>query len=240
MDDIKCPACGGWQHYRLNDNRLQCALCRKKYTVGSHRGKLPPHVLHVMAESFWKMIPASSVASELGVNSKTLQKYYDLLRRATAAANERYAVEQFGAACIHPALFHEIAPCKGLGKDAQPLFCLAQGKGKVSLLTARDEPDGEFSGAATPEMLGWIYARDRKALALLDLDRIHYLPVADASASGESTFWPYARRGLVRYHGGFRKNFYFFVREMEFRFNNQREEYVVPLLREILQNDRNK
>lgn len=239
MNEPKCPACGGWQHYRLNDSRLQCVLCRKKYTVGTHRSKLPLEMLHVIAQGFWRMIPASAAAAQQGMNSKTLQKYYDLLRRTITAANERYAVEQFGTMSVGPALFHDAAARKAMGADMQSLFCLARGREKVVLLNARDEPGGECAGVSAAQILGWVYAQDRKALALLDLDRMHFLPASEAG-NGANAFWPSAKRGMVRYHGGFRKNFYFFVREMEFRFNNQHEDSAVALLTEILQNERNR
>ena len=235
MNDITCPVCGGLEHYRLGDNRLQCALCRKKFTAESRRSRLPLQMLNSVAESFWRMIPASAAATERGLNCKTVQKYYDFLRRAIADINERYAVEQFGAAGIHPESFHEAAQRAGLGNEGRPLFCLVRGAGGISLLRAREE---ESALVAASDMAGWVYARDLRALAALDLDRMHCLPVAGASDE-ERAFWPFAKRGLVRYHGGFKKNFPYFVREMEFRFNHQREDSVLPLLRQILQDHGN-
>ncbi len=237
MTEIKCPDCGSVQHYSLNDNRLQCAACRKKYTVGKHNGKLSLHTFQLIAQSFWRMVPASAAAADLGMNSKTLQKHYDVLRRAITAASEGYTIEQFGAARIDPALFHESAARKGLGSGVKPLFCLAHGVGKVSLLHAGEGVDGACADVAIPSLLGWVYAQDHKALCALDLDRTHFLATAGNNAA--ATFWLTVKMGLVRYHGGFRKNFHLFVREMEFRFNNNDDESAVALLMEILQRDRN-
>jgi transposase len=240
MTGIQCPDCGSMQHYSLNDNRLQCAACRKKYTVGKHTGKLSLHTFQLIAQSFWRMVPATAAAAGLGINSKTLQKNYDVMRRAITAASESYAIEQFGAARIDPALFHAIAAGKGLASGVQPLFCLADSMGKVSLLTAGEELEGACADVAAPSLLGWVYARDQKTLSALDLDRTHFLAAAGNNGNNASaTFWLTVKRGLVRYHGGFRKNFHLFVREMEFRFNNNDEESAVAFLMEVLQRNRN-
>jgi transposase len=240
MTEIKCPDCKSLQHYLLNDNRFQCAACRKKYTVGKHTSKLSLHTFLLIAQSFWRMVPATAAAAELGMNSKTLQKHYDVLRRAITAASEGYAIAQFGAARIDPALFHDAAAGMGLGSGVKPLFGLAHSLGKVSLLSAGEEVEGACADIAIPSLLGWVYARDHKALCAIDLDRTHFLATAGNNVNtAAATFWLTVKRGLVRYHGGFRKNFHLFVREMEFRFNNNDDESAVALLMEILQRDRN-
>lgn len=235
MQEITCPECGSAEHYTLKDHRLQCAGCRRKYTPATHRAKLPPHTLRLIAGSFWRMIPASAAAAEQGMNCKTLQKYYDLLRRAITKANQSHAVEQFGASTIDPALFHDIAARMGLGTAVKPLFCLAQGRGKISLLFAGGDSEGEFTGIAPSAILGWVYAQNPEALQSLDLDRTHFLSSAEAKGNAIGRpFWIYAKRGLVKYHGGFRRNFHLFVHEMEFRFNNDNEDAALSWLMEIL------
>lgn len=240
MDEPRCPGCGSRQHYLLSDNRRQCAACRKKYSVGNHRGRLSRQSLHQIARSFWRLVPASAAAAEQGVNSKTLQKYYDLLRRTITETSEREAIRLFGGAAMHRALFHEIAAVRGAGREPQPLFCVMQRGGQLSLLAAAEEGAGGLSAeTGSAEIAGWVYARDRRTLCSLDLDGIHLLPAGGPTGSAvATTFWIYAKKGLVRYHGGFRKNFHLFVREMEFRFNNQDEDAALAFLLEILQRDR--
>ncbi len=230
-----CPACGSLQHYTLQDKRLQCAVCRKKYTVGSQRSKLTPLDLQHIADSFWQMIPAAAAAAEQGMNSKTPQKYYDLIRRTITDTNEELARERFGTAAVNPALFFEAAAGKGLGPGLLPLFCVAQLESEVVLLFPQDLlADGNFTlpGAA---IAGWVYAKDSSAFTSLDISQIHFLPAAESTDEAPSPFWIYAKRGLVRYHAGFRKNFRLFMREMEFRFNNRTKAATPVLLLDILQ-----
>ena len=236
-DEIICPACGSPKHYRLKDQRLQCAECRKKYTEQTHRCRLSEETLQHMVRSFWRMVPASTSAGELEVNLKTLQKYHHLLRLAISDASESSATQRLGASNADPRLFQILAKARGVGGGAEPLFCLVKGSGKVMLLNA-EHAEGNLADLPIQEIAGWIYARDRQALASLDLDRIHFLSAAEGPEPSEPAgFWVKAKKGLVKYHGGFRKNFQLFMREMEFRFNNDNEDFTCGILLDFLQND---
>lgn len=240
IQEIVCPECGSIEHYTLKDSRLQCAICRKKYTLLSHRSKLSLQRLELVAQSFCQMTPAAATATEMEINSKTIQKYYDLLRRTLSEANVKRAIDQFGAATINPVFFHDCAAGKGLGPEMKPLFCLAKSEQGISLLFVQELPPDETATVATADILGWVYARDQNAFDSLDLDRIHFLSAAEKNvAEVSSLFWIYAKKGLVKYHGGFRKNFYLFMREMEFRFNNHDKDSTRAYLIKILQGDVN-
>ncbi|MHB8120701.1 MAG: hypothetical protein ACYDG4_00990 [Desulfuromonadaceae bacterium] len=236
IQETICPECGGTQHYTLKDNRLQCAFCRKKYTLLSHRSKLSLSTLEHIALSFCQMVPATAAAAEIGVNSKTIQKYYDLLRRTVSEANKALAVRHFGAATIDPVLFYNGTGGKAQGAELKPLFCLAKSEAGISLLSTQMVLPGEAATVSNNDILGWVYARDHNAFESLDLDRIHFISTAEENAVDTSrSFWTFAKKGLVKYHGGFRKNFYLFMREMEFRFNNHSKDSTRSYLISILQ-----
>ncbi len=240
IQETICPACGSLQHYTLKDNRLQCAFCRKKYTLSSHRSKLSLQILERIALSFCQMIPATTAATEMGLNSKTIQKYYDLLRRTVSDANEKQAINKFGAATIDPDLFYNYTASKGLGPGIKPLLCLAKNLDEISLLFVQATPSGKTATADNRDIIGWLYAREQKSIDSLDLDRIHFLSIVEnIIVDATSPFWIFAKKGLVKYHGGFRKNFYLFMREMEFRFNNHNKGSTLEYLANILQGDLN-
>src|SRR6266568_9501302 len=100
MPEIACPGCGSLEYYTLSDQRLQCVRCRKKYSAGNRRNKLSLHAGQAIARSFWEMLPASAAAEQQGVNSKTVQKCYDMLRRNIAEVDEQFVLEQIGATAI--------------------------------------------------------------------------------------------------------------------------------------------
>ena len=240
VQETVCPACGSLQHYTLKDSRLQCACCRKKYTLPSHRCKLSLQIMERIALSYCQMTPATTAASEMGLNSKTIQKYYDLLRRTVSEANEKQAINMFGSATIDPALFYNYTACKGLGQGIKPLLCLAKNSDGISLLFVQAEPSGVSATVDNIDIIGWIYAREQNSFDSLDLDRINFLSTTENMiADATSQFWIFAKKGLVKYHGGFRKNFYLFMREMEFRFNNHNKGSTLAYLTNILQGDLN-
>lgn len=234
MKEICCPVCSGRRHYILKDNRLQCADCRKKFSADKHLIKLSQETMRMFVQSFWRMTSASAAAENLGMNSKTVQKYYDLLRRALHSELKKTAKERFGGSRVAPGRFREAAERKCLGRGAEPLLCLVRADRNISLLFVQGDPEEEVAAVADKDIYGWIYAVDRDALDSLNLDRIHYsqeLP----DEYGHSSFWVYAKKGLVRYHGGFRRHFHLFMREMEFRFNNHDEKVALSWLTDVLQ-----
>ncbi|HUT98430.1 MAG TPA: transposase, partial [bacterium] len=52
--------------------------------------------------------------------------------------------------------------------------------------------------------------------------------------NGIENFWGYAKRRLKVYHGGFKRNFDLFIREMEFRFNHRGDQNVLKYLQDTL------
>lgn len=175
----------------------------------------------------------------MGLNSKTIQKYYDLLRRTVSEANEKQAINTFGTATIDPALFYN-CDCKGVAPGMKPLLCLARNVEGISLLFVQSVSPCKTATVANTDIIGWIYAREQNAFDSLDLDRIHFLSTTEKNiADATNPFWTFAKKGLVKYHGGFRKNFYLFMREMEFRFNNHNKGSTLAYLTNILQGDLN-
>jgi len=224
--DFKCPECGSGRHYMLNDNRLLCRDCRRKYSPPRFRSRLSEESVSRICESFWGMKPVSEVAAALSMNRKTIQRYYDLLRRGISGITESLLLGQYGTTVAGSANFHAVG-------QGEPMFCIARCGKRLDLFSVTAKDGGVNDGA---QLAGWIYARDRGSLHCLDLDHIHYLPVGDGGV-GEHSFWGFAKKGLVSYCGGFRKNFYHFVREMEFRFNNREAPDVCDVLREIVSRD---
>ncbi|RZI46123.1 transposase [Candidatus Finniella inopinata] len=52
--------------------------------------------------------------------------------------------------------------------------------------------------------------------------------------NGIENFWSFAKRRLKLYHGGFKVNFYFFLKEMEYRFNNREDDKAVEKLYRLI------
>ena len=164
------------------------------------------------------MIPSRQGAHEIGINEKTVKRYYDLLRRGVAAAGEN---GWFSAGSP----LQEKMPVFG--------FSLLDNIVKVSF----PQQHIRDSEPAAPDYL--ICADNMKALQSLNLDAFHcYSRLRQmgepALVRTPPDFWMFVKQRLVLYRGGFRKNFPLFVSEMEFRYNNRGNKDAMLMLARML------
>ena len=77
----------------------------------------------------------------------------------------------------------------------------------------------------------------------LDLEGFHHIRIDHSKTLGEGrthingieNFWGFAKRRLKMYHGGWKKNFRLFLKEMEFRFNHRNDPDIIDhLCRRVL------
>lgn len=213
-----CPVCGHGEHYLLADNRLQCAACRKKFTPVRSGCRLSDEELRGIATEFREFTPVAAAADRLGINPKTVLRYYNLLR---IVISRQATVAHGGEQTVSPSAFARAGLTKGLVVEYVPLFGLkAVDKGiKVMAMSSggesREVPE-------TDTIHGWICARGAIASEQFGLDSITCLfPVEDESVRRCRDFWAFARKGLRRYQAGVSKNLHLYLREMEFRFNSE-------------------
>jgi transposase-like protein len=166
-------------------------------------------------------VAARQAAAIIGINEKTVKRYYDLLRRNLAHVAEHGGAGKFS--------IHE-ADCKG----RLPVFGYIRTDASVSVLFPASE--GAAVSELSPAYVVW--ADSRRALERCDLDSFRCLPHnvgGNALSLRQSEeFWLYVKKGLALYRGGFCKNFHLFLREMEFRYNNRGNAEVTKLLVTLL------
>lgn len=80
----KCPECGSTGVYPLGDGRRRCRRCGRKFTPHPHGNRIKQECLRRISLHFWLMVPAVRAAREIGLERKTVQKYYRCLRQAIA------------------------------------------------------------------------------------------------------------------------------------------------------------
>ena len=217
-----CPACGATTAYSLSDGRMQCKLCRTKYTPGPRQARLDDQALRQIVTLFWSMYAQEMAARESGLNRKTMQRYFRLLREAIARQGQE-RMEQALTRTRLAGFFVGSRVNSESGKEkSEPLLVFSLG-------LLRDEvvlflPDGleDWSG--------------------LDLDGIRFVALApDGQAGGNGkdadlaeVFWLFARPILKHYRGGAKKRLPCYLREMEFRFNHHDDSRVLERLHQLL------
>lgn len=218
---VLCPRCGSGRSYRLSDGRLMCKRCRSKFTPAYQVGRLDEPLLRGLAAHFWHMTPTTAAGGELGIDRKTVQRYYRLLRRRLARESEALASAATAGRELAALFLGELSsrPAGVELRDTVTVFGMLQDGGFVRLVFT---PWSDWSGLdlasirpAPPPAL-----RGRPALA--------------EAPPEAAAFWRFARTGLRRYRGGFLSALPVFLREMEFRYNHRHDPGAVQLLLELL------
>lgn len=230
-----CPFCGKGKTYLLEDGRVKCAQCAHKFTPMPRHSHLPKETIRIIARRFWEMTPTTSVAAELNLNIKTVQRYFLRAREGMARCCEESAIVHFGYDRAALSLFESDGSKAVCGSQAMPICALAVSAETISLLFADDNSNPDLLPAAQG-ISGWLYGRTQESIERHLLDQIHLTLHHDQTSELPRLFWQFAKKGLARYQGGFRHNFPLFLREMEFRFKVRQRPDAADLCCQLLIN----
>jgi len=200
-----CPGCGAGAPYRLGDGRRKCRRCRRRYTPGGRGSRLPPETLRRLALCFWQMLPAREAARAAGVNRKTAQRHYDLLRRriggAGWAATEGGGERPVAALVVEGGAIRVVSA--GAAADAVPSALVYAGAAGADLDGLRLWLPGGGEGGGRDD------------------------PVVK--------FWGFAGRLARFYRRRRRQEIPLFLREVAFRVNQRENPQVIELLSRLFE-----
>lgn len=203
-------------------------------------------MLKEITRLFWLLVPAARVAGDLGVNRNTVMRYYTLIRKNVAAERERELDQLAGEVEVDEAYFGGVRKGKrGRGAGGKcPVFGLLKRNGEVRVVFPKRLDGATLRAAIKANVMpqSWVYSDSYRAYDRLDIEGFKHERInhSDSFANkrvhinGIENFWGFAKRRLKMYHGGFKKNFPLFIREMEFRFNRRNDKYVIDHLFKLL------
>lgn len=220
---LQCPTCSTSRLYRLADGRFKCSLCRRIFSGATHRqSRLTPLIREGLATAFWNMDGTSDTANALGLNIKTVQKYFGLLREHLAKLTRQSILQQLGSDTVPADWFQSFPQQHACGQAATPIAALVKSGDAIHLLFAA--PVTTQPIIAENATLGWLFAQDSASLQRLNLDRIHCQSRDSDSITLATPCWRFIKQGLIHYQGGFRHHFFQYLREMEFRYNDRQKQ----------------
>jgi len=228
-----CPFCGKSKTYLLEDGRIKCAQCSHKFTPMPRHSHLPEATIRVIAKHFWEMTTTTSVAAELNLNIKTVQRYFLRAREGMARCCEESAIAHFGYDRAPLSLFEQDGSRPDCGNQAQPICAIAVSSETLSLLFG-DSNCNQNDLSSPDAIAGWLYGRTQESLDRHLVDQMHLYLHEGRLADLPRQFWQFAKKGLARYQGGFRHNFPLFLREMEFRFKVRQRPDAADLCTQLL------
>lgn len=227
--ETHCPNCRSADAYRLGDGRYKCKQCKKKFSAGKTRSKLTIETLSSLAEDFWNMETAEQCSQRLGINRKTAQSYYDLLRKEIALCNTKELDN-----VIHQKTDNPSQP----DGDKLPVFWSLLHQGQIlivfpedRIITLRQDELPQFQGISE------IYTNSPLARANRVLDKFYRRTLwADKETDEQHLrdFWRQAKLNLTQYRGGSKTRFPLFITEMAFRFNYRENEGSIRILQQMI------
>ena len=229
VEGRKCIYCGNYKIYRLANKRVKCGSCGQFYSLSKLRCDLD--ILHYFALE----LSANKTADVLGFNYKTVHSRYMFFRRKIAEHLDSDFKKLRGELEVDETYFGG----KRKGKRGRGAF------NKVVVLGIL-ERNGKVYTAIVPDVSaetlmteirnktekGSVYYTDcfksYKSLKRYGkhrrINKEHTYAKGRNHINGIEGFWSFAKERFHKYHGINKNNYYLYLKEMEFRFNNRNED----------------
>lgn len=188
-------------------------------------------------------VPAFRVHRETGLNVKTVERVFRSFRHAIYRESEREMFKLAGELELDETMFGGRRPGKrGWGAEGKTIvFGIYKRNGKVVVFPVPSRSANTLKPLIVKRTRkGSVYfTDDYKAYAMVEARGKHVTIIKSKGKplkghiNGIEGFWSYAKTWLYHYRGVPRKYFHWYLKEIEWRFNN-RNESLFNKLAEIL------
>lgn len=208
MNTPRCPYCNNKHLYELQDNFSKCSSCKRKFSLK----KLQKDIRVI--ELFCNQVSANSCANILNVNYRTIKNRYDIFRKLIA----NYLEEVYHCSIKDNSSYEEFY-----------YFNLKQKKQKKRSLYDAINIIGFYSNKRIytllmPKLPKYNSQEEYKTFE--NYLKWHRLFSQDSYSTPLSIFWKYLEKNLRKYKGVDEKNFFFYLKECEFKFNYLQNEQI--------------
>jgi transposase-like protein len=203
---LRCPACLNQKLYSLANGYKKCAVCKKKFSPEKRKRE------NAIVECFCQNKPANLCAKELGVHYLTVEKRYRLFRQIIA----RFMQDEFDNKTQTIAFEEYIYLPRSKRGKKEAIF------DGINFLTFNY--DQKIYNILMPDLTRY------KTPFLADgLEEVYYKEFERFLRYGKiqsnsvdpliRSFWDYFEEFLLQFKGIKKENFFFYLKEAEFRFN---------------------
>jgi transposase len=223
-----CIYCSQYGLYRLADKRVKCKQCNKKYSLT----KLKRDML--VLYYFYLEISGRKASKELHLNYKTIQSRFMQFRKLIAEYCNKEANKLNGEIEIDESYFGgKRKGNRGRGANNKAIvFGILERKGKVHVVVVENvQAKTLMEKIKQKTRKGSVFHTDTFK-SYNDLKQFgkhnkinHKKEFAKEKnhINGIEGFWSYAKERFHKYHGINKQNYPFYLKEMEFRYNNRNE-----------------
>lgn len=249
-NEIRCTHCDHKEYYVQTRERLRCAKCKKDYrpfqdtALGSI--KIDFQKWLALIELFKLCISANEAAKEAEVSYPTALAAYDCMRMAIVKHMARTDSQLRGEIEADEAYFG--GKRKGqrgrAAKNKQIVFGVLERKGRVSIEIVKNVKAKTLLKQTVKKVrLGsMIYTDKFKSYDTLVFHGYKHRSVNHKVVFARGTvhinslegFWSFAKERLAKYHGIKSSKFLYYIKEMEWRYNNRNDDLFELLLEYLL------
>jgi transposase len=241
-----CPYCGSVSIYFMGGRRVRCSKCHSdiwplKGTRFS-KMKIPCPKWLAILKLFELSISVRKASKEVKLSYKTTLKAFNMVRRAILHELARHDEVLMGEIEADESYFGGRRKGKrGRGsRNKSIVFGILERKGKVSISIVKDVSAETLMEETVKKVRrGSIVYTDRwrsyDSLMFcgyrhLSIDHQHKFKRGKVYINGIEGFWSFARERLIKYHGISKEKFLYYIKEMEWRYNNRDKELYSLLI----------
>ena len=234
----KCIYCDKYGLYKLQDKRIKCKHCSKRYSIIQLKTDM------LVLYYFYLEISARKTAKELELNYKTIQERFMQFRKDIAVYCNNEAKKLNGELELDESYFGGKRKGKrGRGANNKAIvFGILERKGRVHVVVVENvqaktlmekikqkTEKGSVFHTDTFKSYNDLqqYGKHNKINHQKEFATNHFNHI-----NGIEGFWSYAKERFHKYHGINKQNYPLYLKEMEFRYNN-RNSNLFKLLTDI-------
>jgi transposase len=236
---VFCSACHSYKTYRIRGKTYRCQRCGYTFHDFSNRWlnhlKISPKTWLWILKLFELEVSARKIAQQLEISYPTALKAVNMIRTSIVAHTEEAEELLKGEIELDETYFGGKRKGKrGRGAyNKVPVFGILERNGVVKVSVVHDVTAESLLGM-TVKMVrrGSIVYTDKfrsyDALMFcgyrhLRIDHGKRFSRGKVYINGLEGFWSYAKERLAKFHGVSKEKFPLYLKEMEFRYNNRRE-----------------
>jgi len=248
-EDVVCTSCNSTDFYYLGRWRVRCKRCgRDIYPLKGTRFsrlRITPSQWLSLIKLFELSVSARKSAKDVTLSYKTTLKAFDLLRRVLVEDLARSDALLKGELEADESYFGGRRKGKrGRGAGHKTIvFGILERGGKVSVSIVTDvKAESLMNETVKKVRRGSIVYTDKwrgyDSLMFcgyrhLNIDHRYKFKQGKVYINGIEGFWAFAKERLIKHHGISKEKFLYYIKEMEWRYNN-REKDLYEVLVELM------
>lgn len=249
-----CPRCKYQRKiYHLRDRKFRCPRCSFTFRdfTGTYleRIKIPFNLIVYLIHLFVLGVPAFRIVKELNINKKTIERFFRLIREVIYNYSLIELKQLSGELEMDETMFGGRRPGKrGWGAEGkQIVFGIYQRNGKIIVFPVPSRAEETLLPLIKRyTKKGSIYYTDEWHAYVSLVFRGKHIRITkekgksinEQNLNGLEGFWSYAKHWLYHYRGVPRRYFHYYLKEIEFRFNNRQEDLFDKIVQLLLTSEK--